>query len=60
MGIDDLISGVLPDYIDLMNEALSFSGEAFVGGVLAAVIAWAIGYAIYTAFHWLSSWTNAS
>lgn len=57
MGVDDLIGPVLPDYIDLVNEVIGLDAAFFVGGVLASFIAWAIGYAVYTAFHWLNIWS---
>ena len=58
MDVDSLISPVLPDYLDLVNEIIGLDASFFIGGVIASFIAWAIGYAIYTAFHWLNNWAS--
>ena len=58
MGAESIISPVLPNYMDLIGELVNLDAQFFVGGVLAAFIAWSIGIAVYTAFHWLNNWSR--
>lgn len=56
--MDSIIADVMPDYVDQLNGIIGTLVPFFPGGVLVAVIAWAFGIAVYTAFRWLNSWTR--
>ena len=56
--MDSIISYVLPDYVSNLTEIVGIASPYLAGGVLVAFIGWSIGYAVYTAFHWLNSWSR--
>lgn len=56
--MEQLILDILPDFSEWLDDAIAFNFELMVGGILFAFILWAIGYAIYSVFGWLNSWTR--
>lgn len=54
MSVDEIVSPYIPDYVDLVADVMAFCGGVFVAGVLAAFIAWAIGFAVHSVYRWLN------
>ena len=56
--MDNIVSSVLPDYVNVLSELVGRASPFLAGGVLVAFIGWSVGFAVYTAFHWLNSWSR--
>lgn len=56
--MDSLFGQYLEGYADYLAEIIGLGVQMLVGGVLLPFLGWAIGYAVYSIFTWLNSWTR--
>ena len=54
MSVDTIVSGYIPNFTDFVTDVMAFFGGVFAAGVLAAFIAWAIGFTVHSVYRWLN------
>lgn len=56
--MDDFFSQYLTGYAEYSSEIVGLGVQMLVAGVLVPFLGWAIGYAVFSVFTWLNSWTK--
>lgn len=55
MSVDGILSFFAPNYLDLVAGVMELCAIVFAAGALAALIAWAVGYAVHSVYRWLDN-----
>lgn len=59
MNVDEIIGAYIPDFVQFVTDTMAFFGGVFVAGMLAAFIAWVIGFTVHSVYRWLNETTSS-